>query len=48
MSGSKATKAIAWALRGTKADVGSVLERVQRGINAVPALAQKVENGEIM
>jgi len=48
MSGSNATKAIAWALRGTKADVGSVIERVQRGVNAIPALAQKVEKGEIM
>jgi len=48
MSSSKATKAIAWAFRGTKADVGSVIDRVQRGINTIPALAQKVEKGEIM
>lgn len=48
MSGLKATKAIAWALRGTKADVGSVIDRVQRGINTIPALAQKVEKGEII
>lgn len=48
MSGSTAAKAMVWALRGTKADVGSVLERVQRGINAVPALAKKVEKGAII
>lgn len=48
MSSSKARKAIAWALRGTTSDVESVIAKVSRGINAVPALAQKVEKGEIM